>query len=58
LFFRLQLDIERLPCQALLVSSFGVARYLRERAMAGDCLDLVDATSGISEPRCRRFSPF
>ena len=45
--FRAQLDVERLTREALLVGGLGVTRDLRERAVPGDGLDLVDAASGI-----------
>jgi len=43
------LDVERLTCEASLISRLGVARDLGERAMASDGLDLIDAATGIGD---------
>jgi hypothetical protein len=45
--FRPKLDVERLPREASLVRRLGVPRDLRERAVPGDGLNLIDAASGI-----------
>ena len=47
--FRPELDVERLTCEASLISRLGVARDLGERAMASDGLDLIDAATGIGD---------
>jgi hypothetical protein len=56
--FHLQLNAERLAREPLLVGGLGVACHLGEGAMAGNGFDLVDAASGIGEPRrCRLAQP-